>query len=374
METKRSKLVIWLRCAAVGGAIAAPLAIGGCASARVDPAIAAMTPDSGRFRVEHVLTVPVPAGSRRVEVWMPLPRVEATQDTTDLVVEAPEGWRETSDANGNRYVYAKVEDRSGEVALRTSYVVTRREVNADVDAAKTRPHDAAERTALAEHLAPNRHIVVDDEIKALAARIRGDETNPVRVARLLYDWTLENVEYWVKDPSKWKASPVGSSQYCLTNRTGNCTDFHSLWIALARASGIPTRIVYGSLFKPALDGQDRDASYHCWPEFHAPGLGWIPHDVAIADIFAEPIALDANNTEKVTLTTANGYAGASREWVDYYFGNLDARRVSWTVGRDLTLSPPQSAGPVNANAKGYVEIDGAEFAGFQRKMTFHELR
>ncbi|MCA8976429.1 MAG: transglutaminase domain-containing protein [Planctomycetes bacterium] len=160
----------------------------------------------------------------------------------------------------------------------------------------------------------------------------------------------------------------------MANRTGNCTDFHSLWTALARASGIPTRMSYGSLFKPSLDGVDRDASYHCWPEFYAPGIGWIPNDVAVADIFTRPIALDASNTEKVTLTTATGYSGASPEWVDYYFGNLDARRVTWTMGRDLLLSPPQKAGPVNANAKGYVEVDGKEFSGFERKMTFRELR
>ena len=87
-----------------------------------------------------------------------------------------------------------------------------------------------------------------DVLADIAAQIRGSETNPVLVARKLYDWTLNNVEYWVKDPSKWKASPVGSSDYCFKNRTGNCTDFHSLWTALARASGIPTRMKYGSIF------------------------------------------------------------------------------------------------------------------------------
>lgn len=357
------------------GAVAAcaALSFAGCRSTTVDPKVAAMAPDAARFQVEHTLAVPVPAGARRVEIWLPLPRVEQTQDTTALEVEAPDGWQETVDANGNRYVHVLAESPTGKVTVRTRYVVARREINADIDAAKTRPLTDAERQRWADHLDSDRHVVVDAEIEALAARIRGDETNPIRVARKLYDWTLENVEYWVKDPSKWKASPVGSSKYCLDNRTGNCTDFHSLWTALARASGLPTRMVYGSLFKPALDGQDRDASYHCWPEFWAPGLGWIPHDVAVADIYVAPIALDANNTEKVTLTTAFGYDGPSREWTDYYFGNLDPRRVTWTVGRDLTLAPPQQAGPVNANAKGYVEVDGAEFAGFERKMTYREL-
>jgi transglutaminase-like putative cysteine protease len=352
--------------------IIAALVLAACAGAPPSPH-AALTQDVGRFQVEHRISVPVPEGAQDVRIWFPLPRPGAEQDVADLKIDAPAGWRETKDALGNRYVFAQVQAPQGKVAVATAFTVTRREYNADVDPKKTRPLTDTERQQHAAHLRADKHVVIDDEIRALAAQIVGNEDNPVRVARKLYDWTLANVEYWVKDPSKWKASPVGSTEYCLKNRTGNCTDFHSLWTSLARASGLPTRMEYGSLFKPALDGADRDASYHCWPEFWAPNLGWIPHDVAIADIFVAPIALNADNTEKVTLTTASGYSGPSPQWVDYYFGNLDARRVTWSMGRDLMLEPPQQAGPVNAVAKGYVEIDGKEFATFERKMTFREL-
>ena len=44
------------------------------------------------------------------------------------------------------------------------------------------------------------------------------------------------------------------------------------------------------------------------------------------------------------------------------------------LGRDLVFEPKQTASTVNMNAKGYVEIDGAEFAKFDRKMTFKEVR
>jgi hypothetical protein len=326
----------------------------------------------GTFQVENSLSVPVPAGSKEVRVWFPLPRTEDGQTIANLAVDAPSGWKEATDNQGNRYVYVAVATPGDKVAVKTTFTVTRKEQHGKLDASATRPLTDAERKEHAAWLGNDTYVVVNDEIKDLAAKIRGDETNPLKVARKLYDWTLDNVEYWVKDPSKWKASPVGSSEYCLKNRTGNCTDFHSLWTALARASGIPTRMKYGSLFKPSLDGQDKDGSYHCWPESWFPGLGWVPNDVAVADIFAGPIALDANNTEKVTLTTANGYSGPNKALVDYYFGNLDARRVTWTLGRDLVFEPKQSGGPVNMNAKGYVEVDGKE-AKFDRKMTFKEV-
>lgn len=326
------------------------------------------------FQVESSISVPVPTGAKDVRVWFPLPRTEEGQTISDLKIEAPAGWREATDDQGNRYVYAAVTNPGEQVAVKTTFTIVRAEQRTALDPSRTRALTDAERKEHAAWLDDDTHVVANDEIRALAAKIRGDETNPLKIARKLYDWTLDNVEYWVKDPSKWKASPVGSSKYCLDNRTGNCTDFHSLWTALARASGIPTRMKYGSLFKPSLDGKDKDASYHCWPESWFPNLGWVPNDVAVADIFVAPIALDANNTEKVTLTTASGYKGADPVLVDYYFGNLDARRVTWTLGRDLTFDPKQSAGPVNMNAKGYVEVDGKELAKFDRKMTFREVR
>lgn len=333
-----------------------------------------LSPDTARFQVDNTITVSVPEGAKSLRVWFPLPRLDPEQTIANLQVTAPGAWKETKDALGNRYAYLELAAPTGKVTLATKFEVTRKEVNSPIDASKTRALNDEEKKQFAAELEPDAHIVIDETIVQLAAEIRGGETNPVKVARLLYDWTLANVEYWVKDPSKWKASPVGSSSYCLTNRTGNCTDFHSLWTALARASGIPTRLKYGSLFKPSLDGVDKDGSYHCWPEFYAPGLGWISHDVALADIFVEPIALDDANRDKVVLTTAAGYSGPDRAWVDYYFGNLDARRVTWTMGRDLVLEPRQAGGPVNANAKGYVEVDGAEFTGWERKMTFREVK
>ena len=60
-----------------------------------------------------------------------------------------------------------------------------------------------------------------------------------------------------------------------------------------------------------------------------------------------------------------------------HFGNLDERRVTWSRGRDLILSPKPSAGPVNALAKAYIEIDGkplTEKEGWTRKLTFREVK
>jgi len=340
--------------------------------------VAAAEPRSATFEARHELKVTLPDGTKRVRVWFAMPQDDPLQQVKNFKVESPSPHRITTDSQGNKAVYLELADPTlKEFSVVETFTLSRREQISGVDARKAGPLSADKRAELAPLLAPNQHVVIDDRIRKLAAEIIGEEKNPVLAARKLYDWTLANIDYWVKDPKNKKASPVGSSDYCLTTKTGNCTDFHSLWISLARAAGIPTRMVYGSFFKKELDGQDADQSYHCWPEFYASGIGWVPHDVAVADIFVGDFQSNTDNEKLVRLTTADGYAGADKSKVEYYFGNIDERRVTWSRGRDLTLSPKQDAGPVNALAKAYVEIDGkpaAEKDVWTRKLTFREAK
>ena len=77
--------------------------------------------------------------------------------------------------------------------------------------------------------------------------------------------------------------------------------------------------------------------------------------------------------QPMELTTATGYKGLDPSKVDYYFGNLDERRVTWSTGRDLILQPPQEDGPVNALTKIYVEIDGKQSTDWTRELTYTEV-
>ncbi len=335
------------------------------------------------FAVENRYELDVPPGARHVRAWFALPDDhEPLQEVDDLAITIePElagvATREVRDREGNRFLYMEASGVAGQkLTVATSFEIEREEARVSVDPAGTRPLTADETREMAAHLAPNAHVVIDGDIRAIAREVVGSESNPIRQARLVYDWVLENVTYWVKFPDRMKASPVGSSEYCLSSRTGNCTDFHSLYAAVARAAGLPTRMIYGSFFKGPLDGQAKDQSYHCWIEFWAPEVGWIPLDVAIADIFVDDFTIDDANAEKVALTVADGYHGPDAHLVEYYFGNLDARRVTWNRGRDLVLDPPARGGPVNALPKAYVEVDGVplgESSGWKRTLTFREL-
>ena len=342
-------------------------------------AVQALAPHTATFDAKNELKVLVPAGAHKVRIWFALPQDTREEGVSRLKIESPGTHRFVRDAHeDNCILYVQVDDpKDHELHVASTFRVHRAESLNSTDPARTRPLTAREQRRFARYLQANKFVIIDDRIRKIVADVVGAEKNPVVIAHKLYDWVLKYADYWVKDPAHCKASTTGSTEHCLATRTGNCTDFHSLWTSLARAAGVPTRMVYGSLFKQELDGKDTDQSYHCWPEFWAPELGWIPHDVALADIYDGDIKIDDKNRTLVNRTTPSGYTAPDAAKVAYYFGNLDERRVTWTVGRDLDLSPYAANGPVNALPKAYVEVDGKPLAegatGWTRKLTFTEV-
>ena len=110
----------------------------------------------------------------------------------------------------------------------------------------------------------------------------------------------------------------GDTERACDIRAGNCTDFHSMFMSLARAKSIPTRFLIGF---PLAKAGGKSPGYHCWAEFYD-GKSWIPVDASEASKSSDP-AVRA-----------------------FLFGNLGADRVEFTRGRDLKLEPKTSE-PVN---------------------------
>ena len=355
-------------------AAAVGLLIGVSGAARPADKALREKPRQASFHVRNVFNVKVPKGAQAVRIWFAMPQEDASSSIRNFAVTSDAVVRYDTDSWGNRVGYLEVRAPAQEqITLREEFDLTRSEIQTRVDPSKTRALTDPERIALARYLAPSTHVVVNDRIKALSASIVGGETNPILAARKIYDWTFKNIDYWVKDPDHLKASPVGSTEYCMMSKTGNCTDFHSLFASLAMAAGLPTRLVYGSLLKPSLNGIEVDASYHCWVQFYAPQTGWVPLDASLANIYGKDFPLTDKNKKLVELTTATGYKGPDPSKVDYYFGNIDERRVVWSIGRDLMMQPPQESGPVNALTKAYVEVDGKTYADWTREFTYREI-
>ena len=145
------------------------------------------------------------------------------------------------------------------------------------------------------------------------------------------------------------------------SRGGKCVDIHSVFVALARASGVPAREVFG-LRLAKKGSEDVSTWQHCWAEFFLPGYGWVPVDPA--DV------RKAMLTEKLDLKDAKII-----ELGKYYWGGIDPYRVKVGIGRDLTLNPRQKGMPLNYLMYPYAEIGNKSLEGmdpktFKYKITF----
>ena len=119
-------------------------------------------------------------------------------------------------------------------------------------------------TALARWLAPEPLIQSrDPRIAAQARLIIERERNPTRAAELLTHWVHRNVR-------REATAGVPSAEKVLESRRGDCNEHTTLYVALARAAGLPARTVAGVLY---LKGR---FYYHAWPEVY---LGdWVAVD------------------------------------------------------------------------------------------------
>lgn len=228
--------------------------------------------------------------------------------------------REKQYGNDILYVEARA-DADGKVPLKLVYKVTRREVKGDGGKDVKESPDQ-----LVRYLKPDARVPITGKPLELlkGVELPKDQT---AAAKVMYDVIDDTLKYG-KDKPGWGN---GDSAWACDNKTGNCSDFHSLFMSMARSQGIPAKFEIGFPL-PEKRGAGDVAGYHCWAKFRPAGRGWIPVDIS-----------EANKHPQLR---------------EYYFGNLTENRVAFSTGRDLELVPKQDGGPVNFLVYPYVEVDG----------------
>lgn len=110
-------------------------------------------------------------------------------------------------------------------------------------------------------------------IRALAAEIVGEETDAFTVAEALVRWVYA---YLAKVP----VMSVPNALAVLDSGRGDCNEHAVLFTALARAVGLPSRVVAGLVY---VDGR---FVYHAWSEVQ--GMHeWLPVDPALGQVPAD---------------------------------------------------------------------------------------
>jgi transglutaminase-like putative cysteine protease len=292
------------------------------------------------FLFTYAVTLKDLPAEKTVRVWLPVATSSEHQDVEIVDTKSlPEGYKiDKEPAYGNSILYAEVKrDKDGTANLAITYKVKRREVKG-----ASRP-DVPDAARVARYLEPDKLVPIQGKPLELI-KDKPVPRDQVAAAKMFYDVVNTHMRY-SKEGTGWGR---GDAVWACDSKFGNCTDFHSLFISLARAAKIPAKFEIGFPL-PSKRGEGEIGGYHCWAFFKPEGKGWVPVDIS-----------EANKEPKLK---------------EYYFGNLTEDRVTFTTGRDYDLVPRQDGETRNFFIYPYVEVDGKEHpaAKVQRQFRFKDV-
>ena len=271
----------------------------------------------GRDEFEFLYRATLPQINDDARMWIPLPASDSFQ-TVEIKSIVATGKQEILQEreHGNRVLYLSLSAQDTGKTIEIRSQVKRLE----------KPVYAEQASVIERYLSPERLVPADERFRTIAEEVVKSKKGDLVRARALYDHVIDRMRY-MKFGDGWGK---GDAVYACDVRTGNCTDFHSYFIALCRAVGIPARFAIGAAI-PSERNEGGIDGYHCWAEFYTDGKWW-PVDISEGDKCS-------------SLST-------------YYFGHHPANRIELSRGRDLVLEPGPESGPINFLAYPVLEIGG----------------
>ncbi len=270
---------------------------------------------SGRDQFEFIYRAKLPEMTETARMWIPIPTTDSFQTVEIKSIKVPgESKILQENEHGNKVLFLTLGPQDSGKTIELRFDVQR------VEKAVYQEQESAPD----KYLAPERLVPADEKFRSIAEQVVLDKKGDLVRARALYDHVIDRMRY-MKFGSGWGK---GDAVYACDIRTGNCTDFHSYFIALCRAVGIPARFAIGAAIPSERNSGGIDG-YHCWAEFYTDGRWW-PVDISEGDKCS-------------SLST-------------YFFGHHPANRIELSRGRDLVVEPGPASGPINFLAYPVLEV------------------
>ncbi len=227
----------------------------------------------------------------KIKVHLPIPKAAEQIKNINIIKTSHEVKKITPENHPSRTIYFEEElKKNNEFTVEYSYENHIKYNNPEYD----KVSDTQPKFYLNEDLP---HVRFSPFLVSLAQEIIKDEKNPLRKARLIYDYITKNVQYSYMRPY---AAIESIAEYCAYNLKGDCGVQAILFITLCRIVGVPARWQSGLYVTPYYIG------CHDWAEFYIEPYGWL---------FADP--------------SFGGGARRSNDTIswNFYFGNLDPFRM-----------------------------------------------
>ena len=151
---------------------------------------------------------------------------------------------------------------------------------------------------LRHYLSPNAWVRSDDRDIRSFARQHGRG----RSVRTRMEGLTEAVRAHMNGPIDYRRYDDATT--ALQNRSGDCTEFAVLLAAVARARGIPTRIVHGIAYSGRFAGRAHVFSPHAWVQAWD-GTRWTSYDAGFGPFGAGHIVLAIGDGDPAALRGLN---------------------------------------------------------------------
>ena len=260
-----------------------------------------------KYAIEYVVRV-INTGfePEQIKVYQPKPVEWDSQKDVSIEEISPAPTKQPTDqifGNGIYYWEMKNVPKIGEsIDFSTKFTITAYEIKSNINAADVKPYNTGN-PDYKLYTRSERFIEADNpKIIQLANQVAGAETNPFRIAHRYYDYIIDTYDY------KLSGKGLSGAKSLMETGNGECGDYTALFVALCRSKGIPARPIVGYW---AVSGIDQT---HVWGEIFIEPFGWIPVD---------PIFGQLHKTMR-----------------EYYFGNIDNRRVILNKNFNILLDPP----------------------------------
>lgn len=275
-----------------------------------------------RFDVTMTVTADADAApsGQIICAWLPLPRSYRYQNDIQVIGGSPAPKEIAPGSSPIRSAYFEQPAQAGVPTIfQLHYRFTHFGVHCDIDTNKVTSFNGQD-PAIAPFVREAPHVVFTPQMRALSAQIVGNEKNPSRIAKKIYDWIGTNIHYSFAT----EYSTIDNiSDYVLTHRYGDCGEESLFFITLCRLNNIPARWQSGWDIFPGKE------DIHDWSEIYLAPYGWIPVDPCMG-LLSEQYMTTLSRPERLELH-------------NFYFGGLDEYRMAANANHSQLLTPPKNS-------------------------------
>jgi len=223
-------------------------------------------------RLRHIIEItnPTPGIVTGVNLYVPLICNETARHYAILYSVQPGGYHFIRDGSGNVYAYWKdLAFSPGQTFMvEFDYRILSFSITYTVNSSLIGDYNKSSELYM-KYTQPEEFIESNStEIVEKAREITGDESDPHRKARLIYNFVVSYLRYEIQEDEK-------GALWALEHGIGDCSEYSYLFAALCRAAGIPARVQAGFAFH-YMNEVLKDG--HMWAEYYLENYGWIPVD------------------------------------------------------------------------------------------------